>query len=62
MIVSQEKLEISEGKRQELEERLKHLTMVNAGLRAHNQLLEASEQECLCIDQQVSGTLPHCAY
>ncbi len=53
----QEKLEVSEGKRAELEERLKHLTLVNAGLRAHNQLLEASEQghpvspSCLSVIQ-----------
>ncbi len=46
----------------ELEERLKHLTMVNAGLRAHNQQLEASELEHLCTDpQRVHTLLPPCS-
>lgn len=50
--MSQDKLEATERRRDELEERLKHLTMVNAGLRAHNQLLEASELGHLCTDSQ----------
>ena len=62
LLLFQDKLEATERKRDELEERLKHLTMVNAGLRAHNQQLEASELEHLCTDpQRVHTLLPPCS-
>lgn len=43
----QDKLAASEARRAELQAQVKQLTMANAGLRAHNHLLEAAEQERL---------------